>query len=128
MLFVIVLLIFRPWRNLKPLLHGIAIVLYYLAMSEKSRMETGLAEAMRGLAMLGTRERVQKVVEIGRLYAIGIVEGDRLMIDDDRRIVIYNLARHLHDRGSIHISIYTLFIDDMPIDMVGINHVISETK
>ncbi len=103
-------------------------MLYYLAMSEKSRMETGLAEAMRGLAMLGTRERVQKVVEIGRLYAIGIVEGDRLMIDDDRRIVIYNLARHLHDRGSIHISIYTLFIDDMPIDMVGINHVISETK
>jgi Fe2+ transport system protein FeoA len=35
---------------------------------------------------MGTRERDEFVEAQGRLYAMGIVEGDGLRIDDDRRV------------------------------------------
>jgi hypothetical protein len=49
--------------------------------------EQSMLDSFRGLSWLSRTERDGAVSGLGRLYSMGVVEGDGLRIDDDRRIV-----------------------------------------
>lgn len=75
-------------RPLPRKLNTIASVLLYLASRDRcdDREGSSLLEGMGGLSVLGTRERNKAVEALGAKYSIGLVRGDGLRIDDDRRI------------------------------------------
>ena len=64
----------------------LASVAVYVASRGDSWEGTGLLDGLVGSEKMGTRERDEFVEAQGRLYAMGIVEGDGLRIDDDRRV------------------------------------------
>lgn len=87
-------LMLRPRRSAEPLPrmpHTVASVLLYLAAREdvhagRTGIGMSLLDSMGGLSVLGTKERNQTVEGLGASYSIGLVRGDGLRIDDDRRI------------------------------------------
>jgi hypothetical protein len=85
----ILVLIFRPSGRVRPLPRRpvmLASVAVYVASRGDSWEGTGLLDGLIGSEKMGTRERDEFVEAQGRLYAMGIVEGDGLRIDDDRRV------------------------------------------
>jgi hypothetical protein len=85
----ILVLIFKPRGRMRPLPRRpvmLASIAVYVASRGDSWEGTGLLDGLIGSEKMGTRERDQLVEAQGRLYAMGIVEGDGLRIDDDRRV------------------------------------------
>jgi len=88
MLVSILILLFRPRNHIRPLPRQpvtLASILVYLA-SERDSEGTALLDGFEGLSMLSTKERNECVVGWGGTYGMGIVEGNDLRIDNDRRI------------------------------------------
>jgi hypothetical protein len=73
----------RPLPRRPGMLASIAV---YVASRGDSWEGTGLLDGLVGSEKMGTRERDEFVEAQGRLYALGIVDGDGLRIDDNRRI------------------------------------------
>jgi hypothetical protein len=85
----ILVLIFRPRGKVRPLPRRpgmLASIAVYVASRGDSWEGTGLLDGLVGSEKMGTRERDEFVEAQGRLYAMGIVDGDGLRIDDNRRI------------------------------------------
>ncbi|PVH84231.1 hypothetical protein DL98DRAFT_584803 [Cadophora sp. DSE1049] len=87
----ILFLIGRPMRG-RPLPRSpatVASVGVYLAGRESEWVgdgHGGLMDGLEGASLMERRERDEFVREKGVLYAMGVVDGDGLRIDDDRRI------------------------------------------
>jgi hypothetical protein len=91
MVLVLLWLIFRPRKLLRCLPRSpntLAAVLIYLASREdKDERETeSMLGSMRGLSVVNTDERDEFLKRKGCLYGLGLVAGDGLRIDDDRRV------------------------------------------
>lgn len=84
----IVILILRPRRHIRPLPRPpttLASVGLYIA-SAGTYEERSFLDGLGELAVMGTSVRDDIIKGMGSLYALGIVDGNELRIDDDRRV------------------------------------------
>jgi len=88
MLVCIVILILRPRRHVRPLPRApntVASLGLYVA-SVGNFEERGFLDGMGGLAVVTRKDRDDAVKGMGSLYSLGLVDGNDLRIDDDRRV------------------------------------------
>lgn len=88
MLCSLALLICRPRKHVKPLPrkpNTLASVLLYVTKGEGDG-EEGMLDQFEGLSVLKTRERNEVIKEWRGLYTLGVVGGNEVRVDDDRRI------------------------------------------
>lgn len=88
MLCSLALLIFRPRKHVKPLPrkpNTLASVLLYVTKGEGDG-EEGMLDQFEGLSVLETSERNEVIKEWRGLYTLGVVGGNEVRVDDDRRI------------------------------------------
>jgi hypothetical protein len=87
MLVSIVILICRPRRHIRPLPRPpttVASIGLYVASA--GSYERSFLDGLGEMAVMGRRERDDMIKGMGSLYALGIVDGNELRIDDDRRV------------------------------------------